>query len=111
MRSKALGIGATVRIILGATIIGFAPECMGAPEPDWVFTVQASATVQVTPPQITLAWEPDQFGAVSYTVYRKGKKDTSWGSPLATLSGSASSFTDSAVSVGATYEYQIVKVG
>ena len=25
----------------------------------WVYAVQISATVQVSPPQITLSWEPD----------------------------------------------------
>src|SRR5204863_824669 len=32
-----------------------------------------------------------------------------WGTPIATLSGSASNYTDTAVSIGTDYEYQIVK--
>jgi len=74
----------------------------------WVYSVQISATVQVSPPQITLNWEPDMFGADSYTVYRKAKNDTSWGSGMS-LPGWATSFTDFSVSVGSTYEYQIIK--
>lgn len=76
----------------------------------WVFAVQISAAFQVSPPQITLHWEPDSYGPDSYTVYRKSRDATSWGSPLATLPGSALSFTDTSVTVGTTYEYGIVKV-
>src|SRR6266850_1008545 len=76
----------------------------------YVYAVQISATVQVSPPRITLNWQPDGYGANSYTIYRKAKDATSWGSPLAALSGSALSFTDTTVSVGTNYEYGIVKV-
>lgn len=84
-------------------------------DPMWIFTVQVTATVQSNPPQITLNWPaeqgnaPGQFVASSYTIYRKAKTDTSWGLPLATLPDSATSYSDSAVTVGAAYEYQIVK--
>jgi hypothetical protein len=84
-------------------------------DPMWIFTVQVTASVQKDPPGITLNWPveqgnaPGEFLASSYTIYRKGKTDTSWGLPVITLPGSATSYTDSAVSVGATYEYQIVK--
>ena len=75
----------------------------------WVYAVQISATVQVSPPQITLSWEPDMYGANSYTVLRKAKEDTSWGAPIATLGGATSQFIDSNVAVGTTYEYSIIK--
>src|SRR5437764_7033720 len=75
----------------------------------WVYAVQISATLQVSPPQITLHWEPDSYGVNSFTVYRKAKDATAWGAPLATLPGSALSFTDAGVSAGSTYEYGIVK--
>ncbi|MDB6035194.1 MAG: hypothetical protein JWM16_5532 [Verrucomicrobiales bacterium] len=74
----------------------------------WVYTVQITASVQVSPPKITLTWAQDQYGANSYTVYRKGPSDTSWGSGTA-LSGATTTFVDNNVAVGATYEYQIVK--
>jgi len=76
----------------------------------WVYAVQISATVQTSPAQITLSWEPDQYGANSYTLYRKTKEGTSWGSGTA-LAGTASSYVDNNVSVGSAYEYAIVKVG
>ena len=74
----------------------------------WVYTVQISATVQSAPPRITLSWPPDPYGANSYTVYRKAKGATSWGGGT-TLPGSAASYDDNSVTVGGTYEYQIVK--
>src|SRR6185369_9466856 len=57
---------------------------------------------------ILLSWPEDPFGADSYTVYRKAKDTTSWGSGIA-LPGSATNYLDTTVAVGATYEYQIVK--
>jgi len=71
--------------------------------------VQIAADVQVSPPQIHLTWEQDEYGANSYTIYRKSKTATSWGSPIASLSGSVTDYTDSNVTTGTTYEYQIVK--
>lgn len=41
----------------------------------WVYAVQISATVQSSPPQITLSWEADMYGANRYTVFRKAKED------------------------------------
>ncbi len=81
-----------------------------ATEMTWEFSVQVSATVQASPAQINLSWPQDQYMLPnSYTVYRKGPNDTSWGTG-ATLPGSATSYVDSSVSVGTAYEYQIVKV-
>jgi len=74
----------------------------------WLYAVQISATTQTNPAQITLHWEPDQYGADSYVVCRKLKTDSNWG-PEQTLSGSATNFSDSDVSVGSAYEYQIIK--
>lgn len=77
----------------------------------FVYAVQISASLQATPPQITLSWKPDPYGANSYTVYRKAKEDTTWGSPIAALPGSGSSYADASVVVGTPYEYQVVKAG
>src|SRR5262249_42725309 len=57
----------------------------------------------------TLNWEPDPYGASSYTIYRKAKADIDWGAPLAFLSGDTTSYTDVALAPGIPYEYQIVK--
>ena len=75
----------------------------------FVYAVQLSAVVQTNPPQITLNWEPDPYGATNYVVYRKAKTDLSWGAPLATLPGYLTNFTDATVTLQSTYEYQVVK--
>ena len=74
----------------------------------WLYAVQIGATVQSNPPQIVLQWEPDQYGADSYEVFRKFEADTSWGSGT-TLPGTATNFLDTNVISGAAYEYQIIK--
>ncbi|MDB6020700.1 MAG: hypothetical protein JWQ04_557, partial [Pedosphaera sp.] len=80
-----------------------------AVEATWEYSVQVSATVQVSPPQITLSWPQDTVGTPnSYTVYRKTIDGTSWGTGTV-LSGATTTFVDKSVSAGAAYEYQIIK--
>ena len=75
----------------------------------WNYAVEVSASVQTSPPQITLSWPQDTSGTPSsYTVYRKAPGATSWAGGT-TLSGSATSFVDSGVAVGTAYEYAVVK--
>lgn len=76
----------------------------------FVYAVQISASVQTSPPRIQLRWEPDPYGARSYTVFRKGRNAVAWG-PGKVLPGHAAAYTDSAVAVGGAYEYQIIKAG
>jgi hypothetical protein len=74
------------------------------------FSVQASAAVQASPPQITLNWPQDSFMLPkSYTVFRKAPADSSWGAGI-TLAGWSTSYLDTNVTVGSAYEYQIIKV-
>jgi len=76
----------------------------------WNYAVEITAAVQTSPAQINLNWPQDTNGTpASYTVYRKAPTGSSWGNPIATLSGSATNFTDSNVVVGTAYEYQIIK--
>jgi hypothetical protein len=42
------------------------------------YAVRVSATVQPNPAQIALSWPADS-GATGYTVYRKLRDDSSWG--------------------------------
>ena len=62
-RLTALLPSAVLALLLSPTLL--------RADPTWVYTVQISAVVQAAPPQITLNWEPDQYGANSYTIYRK----------------------------------------
>jgi len=73
------------------------------------FSVQLSATVQENPPRITLHWPQDSCSQPKhYTIYRKSPGANSWGRAT-TVSGTATQYTDKNVSVGATYEYEVVK--
>jgi hypothetical protein len=76
----------------------------------YVYAVQLSSHLQSVPAQITLSWEPDPYGASSYTIHRKAKEATDWGEPVAALPGSALSWTDADVTVGSSYEYRVVKI-
>ena len=73
------------------------------------YTVQISATVQTSPPQITLNWENnDPYGVQSFSIYRKAKDATTWNF-LTTVGASTFSWTDTSVAAGSAYEYQIIK--
>ena len=73
------------------------------------FAVMASANVQQSPAQITLAWPQDTNGIpTSYTVYRKLKNDTAF-KQLSVLPGTATSFIDATIIPSTGYEYQIIK--
>lgn len=76
------------------------------------YSLQLQATVSDIPPTITIEW-PKETGVTNYTVYRKLKNDTSWGSVLATIPYNAGATTytyvDTNVSVGVGYEYQVIK--
>lgn len=76
------------------------------------YSLQLQATVSDTPATITIEW-PKETGVTNYTVYRKLKDDTSWGSILATVPYNAGATTytyvDTDVSIGTGYEYQVIK--
>jgi len=81
----------------------------GRADSTWEFSVQASASVQTNPAQITLSWPQDTYVQPrSYQVFRKSPGSTSWGKGT-TLPGIATNYTDTQVSRGTAYEYQIVK--
>jgi len=71
-------------------------------------SVQLSATVSADPPQINLTWKEDT-GASKYVVYRKSLEAETWGTPIANLQGSATSYVDNNVEVGIGYEYAFFK--
>jgi hypothetical protein len=71
------------------------------------YAVEVSATVQASPPQIALTWLPDSR-ATNHFVYRRTTPTEGW-NLLATLPGNATAYTDSAISSGVPYEYQILK--
>ena len=91
-------------------LLTFPPSPAGAIEGTWEYAVQVSATVQAAPPQIALSWADDiLFDPVnSYVVYRKTFTAANWGAGTV-LPGSALGYTDTNVTNGGTYEYQIIR--
>lgn len=71
-------------------------------------SVELSAIVEVTPPRITLNWKANA-GANQNFVYRKSRAATSWGTAVATLTGSATQYVDTTVMPGVSYEYRITR--
>lgn len=73
-------------------------------------SVQVSATVQQSPPQINFSWPADN-SATEYEVFRKNINAPTWGNAIATLPGNATSFSDANVSINQGYEYGFFKHG
>lgn len=75
------------------------------------YIVRATAVAQTSPAQIVLSWTSDSSDSFpqfeTYTIYRKSRDATSWGSSIASLDHTATGYTDSTVSVGDAYEYRI----
>jgi hypothetical protein len=69
-------------------------------------SIKAEAVVQSSPAQITISW-PGDVNATNFIVYRKMKGGSSWGTALATLPSTATTYTDNTVSVNALYDYKI----
>ena len=72
------------------------------------YAVLVSATNTTTPPSIQLNW-PLYANATDYTIYKKDLSTTSWGTSIATLTGTATTFTDNDVIIDSAYEYKIVR--
>lgn len=79
------------------------PPPAATPSTNVSLLVQASTT---SAPSITLSWS-SYTSATGYLIYRKLKTATSWGSAIATPSGTATQYTDNSVSTGVNYEYKI----
>lgn len=71
------------------------------------YTVQANVTVLLSPPRLLLSWLANTE-ATRYTIYKKQKEASSWGTPYAVLPGEATSFTDTTVTIGEVYDYSFV---
>jgi hypothetical protein len=95
------------RIILVLSLMSLTTALLRADD-TWVYSVQLSAIAQTAPPKITLNWPVDIYGANNYTVYRKTKEGTNWGTGTV-LSGSVTAYVDTNVTVGGAYEYQVIK--
>jgi hypothetical protein len=70
--------------------------------------VELWADVQTSPPTVTLNWV-GMAGATSYGISKKLKSSTTWTTVATGLSGTLTSFVDNSVTIGANYEYGIVR--
>ncbi|HXS36671.1 MAG TPA: fibronectin type III domain-containing protein, partial [Flavipsychrobacter sp.] len=70
------------------------------------YAIRLAATVQQTPPQITLTWPRNS--SVSYQIYRKSKESNAWGSIIATVPSTDTFYTDTHVVIDSAYEYQVI---
>ena len=73
-------------------------------------TIQLTTTIQPGNPSITFSWDTVP-GAVSFTVYRKAKTATTWGTPIATLAATATGYRDNNIVIGKDYEYRFYELG
>ncbi len=93
---------------LVAAIVASATAELRAVEETWEYAVMVTAKVSADPAQIELAWPSSAHPVSRYTVFRKTPVETSWGTGIE-LSADATRYVDNTVSIGAIYEYQIVK--
>ena len=71
-------------------------------------SVRMWATVQSAPPRITLDWLGHQ-NTTGFSVFRKLKGGTAWGSAVATLGLGATQYVDNSVALNTSYEYKVVR--
>src|SRR5712671_6784043 len=96
-------------LCVASIIVSFFAANACALESTWEYSVQVSASVETSPPRIILTWPQDTVAVpASYIVYRKGLGAGAWGTGT-TLPGTTTTYADANVTVGATYEYQVVK--
>ncbi|MCD6012253.1 MAG: hypothetical protein K0Q79_2115 [Flavipsychrobacter sp.] len=75
------------------------------------FAIELYAVPSTSPVQITLKWKPVGFGTPTYSIYKKSRTATSWGSAIATLPSTDTDYVDGAVIIDSSYEYYVKGVG
>ena len=73
--------------------------------------VELQAIPSVSPLQIKLTWKIIAYDTPYYQIWRKAKTATTWGTSIATLTATDSSFIDSDVIVDSAYEYLVEGIG
>ena len=91
------------KVVFMIACLAMVGRCFGQSTED--YSVELNATTTTSPPTITLQWKSLLADSPTYFIYKKAKTDISWGSPIATLTGADSSFTDSTVITDSAYEY------
>lgn len=96
--------------VAGRLTLALALPAWAGAASDTSYAVQASATVQSVPAQITLSWTPGpaSSNATGYALSRKEAGATAW-TPLINPTAATTSYVDVDVTAGRLYEYQIVR--
>jgi hypothetical protein len=71
-------------------------------------SVQMWAVVQSSPPRITLNWL-SHANTTGFTLYRKLKGGTDWGTSIASLGATSTQYVDNSVSLNTSYEYKVIR--
>lgn len=106
----------TLRSTVSLLLVSFAlshaaaPQNAAAQSYASVGAVELEAAVRASPARITLRWLA-MSGSTGFTVYRKPRTATSWGTAVATLAGSATEYNDDTAVAGTLYEYRVVRTG
>ncbi|MBS1537720.1 MAG: hypothetical protein JST20_08240 [Bacteroidetes bacterium] len=74
------------------------------------YTVQTRVVVTKSPPSISIRWAKIATGVTSYSIFRKSKDDQSWGAIKGSVAGTDTMWTDTDVTLGEEYEYNIQKL-
>jgi hypothetical protein len=97
-------IGRTIGVIAATLlVVAFGRNCRAESTID--HAVMLSAQIQKSPPKITITWAAGA-NATGYSVAKKAAGSGSW-TNLGSTGGT--SFADTGVSVGAAYEYRVIK--
>lgn len=83
-------------------------QCLSAQTFSKNASVIVTSTPSLSPLRITVNWT-SYATSTGYTVYRKVKSSSSWGSPIATLSGTTLQYVDNSISQNTYYEYKITR--
>jgi len=68
------------------------------------------AETEEAPPKIRLKWDASPVEVTGYTLYRKTKDATTWGSMIAVLGADARVYEDKDVEIGKAYEYRLLSL-
>ncbi len=82
--------------------------CIGQNIYDTLRTVKMTATPNHQLSNLTIQWE-DDLDINSYSLYKKLREDTTWGSPIFVAGDQDTSYIDSDIEEGKLYEYRMIK--
>src|SRR5437868_4255794 len=98
------GVAKAGRLWFAVVIFVFIPRDFAQPTVH-DYCVELTASISENPAQITLQWLPNG-DANMYQISRKILGDTAW-TKVAEVDASQTSWTDTSVSVGVAYEFQV----